>query len=153
MNVQEKYYLPDVIEIFMQNGENVEAIPVDDPITKFGTVLYQAIITSTPACSSLDCSSEGMSSSVIIVLIAEIEVTKVKVLWRNLLESTTTTTSRTILIIVIRQTLPDKITFLLRETSMFHKVFHPQMRHAVCQSYKTVPRFPISCSNQHHLYR
>jgi len=35
-NVQGEYYLPDVIEIFIQNGENVEALPVSDPMITFG---------------------------------------------------------------------------------------------------------------------
>ena len=55
--------------------------------------------------------------------------------------------------IVIRKTLADKIIYLLRETSTFHKVFYPQMIHVVCQSYKTVPSFPISYSNLRDRYR
>jgi hypothetical protein len=32
---------------------------------------------------------------------------------------------------------------------MYHNAIFNQMRHALCQSYKTVSNFPISCSDQH----
>jgi bifunctional UDP-N-acetylglucosamine pyrophosphorylase/glucosamine-1-phosphate N-acetyltransferase len=35
-NAQGEYYLPDVIEIFIQKGENVQALPVSDPMITFG---------------------------------------------------------------------------------------------------------------------
>ena len=35
-NEQNEYYLPDVIGVFIKNGESVEAIPVDDPMVTFG---------------------------------------------------------------------------------------------------------------------
>jgi bifunctional UDP-N-acetylglucosamine pyrophosphorylase/glucosamine-1-phosphate N-acetyltransferase len=35
-NVQAEYYLPDVIEIFIQKGEKVEALPVSDPMITYG---------------------------------------------------------------------------------------------------------------------
>lgn len=35
-NAQGEYYLPDVIEIFIRNGEYVEALPVADPMITFG---------------------------------------------------------------------------------------------------------------------
>ena len=35
-NAQGEYYLPDIIEIFIQNGESVEALPVSNPIITFG---------------------------------------------------------------------------------------------------------------------
>ena len=54
---------------------------------------------------------------------------------------------------VIRQTLPGRFTHKLRETLTFHTAFYLQMLCVVYRSYKTVPSFPISYSNQHHLYR
>ena len=35
-NEQNEYYLPDVIEIFIKNGELVEALPVSNPMITFG---------------------------------------------------------------------------------------------------------------------
>jgi bifunctional UDP-N-acetylglucosamine pyrophosphorylase/glucosamine-1-phosphate N-acetyltransferase len=35
-NAQREYYLPDVIEIFIRNGEYVEALPVSDPMITYG---------------------------------------------------------------------------------------------------------------------
>jgi len=35
-NIQDEYYLPDVIEIFIKKGEKVEALPVNDPLITFG---------------------------------------------------------------------------------------------------------------------
>lgn len=35
-NAQGEYYLPDVIEVFIQNGESVEALPVNNPLITFG---------------------------------------------------------------------------------------------------------------------
>lgn len=43
-NAQGEYYLPDVIELLIQKGHNVAALPVDDPFTTFGINTRQDLI-------------------------------------------------------------------------------------------------------------
>jgi len=57
-NAQNEYYLPDVIEIFIDEGKKVEAITVDDPMFTFGinTKLELEMVqnTSSGRCPATD---------------------------------------------------------------------------------------------------